>query len=57
MAQTKEEGWQGRLVGWQHRQVRSIEMPTLTANIFAAATNRTKIHINILVYEINQFFN
>jgi hypothetical protein len=40
---TRQVGW-FRQAGLQGRWVRSIDVPALTANIFAAATNRTNIH-------------
>jgi hypothetical protein len=54
-------GWQaGRLAGWldgwmagwqawqQARQARSKDLPTLSANIFEAATNRTTLSLHSL---------
>jgi len=32
------------VAGWQGSQARSIDVPTLTANIYAAATDITNIH-------------
>jgi hypothetical protein len=37
-------GHKTRQVGWQGRQAWSINVPTLTDNIFAGGTNWTSIH-------------
>ncbi len=48
-------GWQiGRLAGLQGWQARLIDVPTLTDNIFAAATNRTNIHNMPLISLYNE---
>jgi len=47
MPPTRRAGQQGEQTakaGTQGRQAGSIDVPTLTGNIFAAATNKTNIH-------------
>ncbi len=41
---TRQVGQQGRQANKAGRQARSIDVPTLTANIFAMTTNRPNIH-------------
>ncbi len=52
--QANKAGKQKRQAGQQGRQVWPINVPALTANIFAAATYRTNIHNKKVVRAINQ---